>query len=187
MITVNSFKPGITFQEGNDIFTVLNASHSKQGRGQANVKAKVKNLRTGAITVKSYTGGDKVKKAHINKNDMDYLYNDGINAFLMDMVTFEQIEIGVEKIKWELNFMVEGNKVIVRMFENEILDIELKADAELKVIYAEEAVKGNSTSNPQKKIKLETNFEIEAPLFIKQGESVVVSTETGKYKGRGGK
>lgn len=185
MINVNTFKPGITFQEKNDIFVVLNASHSKQGRGQANVKAKVKNLRTGAITVKSYTGGDKVKKAHISKKAMDYLYSDGSNVVLMDQVTFEQIEIPVEKVEWELNFMLEGNKVTVRQFENEVLDIELPADVSLKVEYAEDAVKGNSTSNPQKKIKLETGFEMEAPIFVKSTDIIIVSTETGKYKGRG--
>ena len=187
MINVNAFKPGVTFQEDGHIFSVLSASHSKQGRGQANVKAKVKNLRTGATTIKSYTGGDKVKSAHIDKRDMDYLYNDGSNIVLMDQVSFEQVEIALEKVEWELNFLKEGNKVLARFFESEVLDIELPTNVELEVIEAPEAVKGNTQNNPQKKITLETNFVIEAPMFIKQGEIVVVSTTEGKYQGRGGK
>ena len=185
MINVNSFKPGITFQEGNDIFVVLEASHSKQGRGQANVKAKVKNLRSGATVVKTYTGGDKVSSAHISKKDMDFLYNDGANIVLMDQETFEQIEIPVGKVEWEINFLKEGNKVLVRIFENEILDIELPVNIELLVVEAPDAIKGNTANNPQKKVILETGFEVEVPMFIKQNEVIVVSSETGKYVGRG--
>jgi elongation factor P len=81
----------------------------------------------------------------------------------------------------------EGQKVMVRMYEDEILDVELPINVELCVTSAPEAVRGNSTSNPQKKIVLETGFEMEAPMFIKEGESVVVSTESGKYVSRGGK
>ncbi len=184
MIDVNKFKPGISFQDGKDIFVVVEAQHSKQGRGQASVKAKIKNLRTGATIMKTWTGGDKVKKAHIDKKDMDYLYNDGTSAILMDQETFEQVEIPMEKIKWELNFMVEGNKVMVRAFESEILDIELPANIELKVTEAPDAVKGNTANNPQKFVTVETGFELEAPMFIKEGQVIVIATSTGKYAGR---
>ncbi|MCP4337197.1 MAG: elongation factor P [Mycoplasma sp.] len=184
MIDVNKFKSGITFQENGEIFSVLEAQHSKQGRGQASVKAKVKNLRSGAITIKTYTGGDKVKKAHIDKKSMDYLYNDGTNAILMDSETFEQVEINMNKIEWELNFMVEGSKVKVRKFESEILDIELESNVLLKVTEAPDAVKGNTANNPQKYITVETGFKFEAPMFIKEGETIIISTSDGKYVGR---
>lgn len=187
MINVNTLKPGTTFKDSGDIFVVLTASHSKQGRGQANVKAKAKNLRTGATVVKSYTGGDKVEPAHIDKIDMDFLYSDGQNIILMDQKTYEQIEIPMDKVEWEMNFLKEGNKVLVRKYEQEILDVELPINIELTVTEAPEAVKGNTQSNPQKKIILETGFEIEAPMFIKEGEVIVVSSETGKYVGRGNK
>lgn len=187
MINVNNFKGGITFQEGNDIFIVIEAQHSKQGRGQASVKAKVKNLRTGAITIKTYTGGDKVKKAHIEKSEMNFLYNDGENIVLMDNSTYEQFNIPLSRVEWELNFLVEGAKVHIRKFENEVLDVEIPINIELKVIDAPDAVKGNTTTNPQKRIKLETNFELDAPMFIKEGEIIIVSSETGKYVGRGNK
>lgn len=187
MINVNTLKPGTTFSDGDDIFVVLSASHSKQGRGQANVKAKVKNLRTGATVIKSYTGGDKVDPAHIDKVDMDYLYSDGQSIVLMDQKTYEQIEIPMDKVEWEMNFLKEGNKVLVRKFGNEVLDVELPINIELEVTTAPDAVKGNTQSNPQKKVVLETGFEMEVPMFIKEGEIIVVSSETGKYVGRGNK
>lgn len=99
MISVNDFKPGITFQIDGNLYVVLTAQHSKQGRGQANVKAKVKDLRSGATTIKSFTGGDKVQKAHIETISMNYLYNDGSNAILMDETTYEQVEIPVDRLK----------------------------------------------------------------------------------------
>ncbi|VEU78284.1 elongation factor P [Mycoplasmopsis columbinasalis] len=185
VINVNTFKPGITFEDGGEIFVVLEAQHSKQGRGQANVKAKVKNLRTGSTTIKSYTGGDKVAKAHIDKRPMNYLYNDGENIVLMDNETYEQIEIPVSHVEWELNFLKEGAQVKIRKYQEEVLDIELEVNVELKVTEAPDAVKGNTTTNPQKKVVVETGFELEAPMFIKEGDVIVVSSETGKYVGKG--
>ena len=187
MISVNDFKPGITFQLDGSIFVVLTAQHSKQGRGQANVKAKVKDLRSGTTTIKSFTGGEKVQKAHIETVAMNYLYNDGQNAVLMDEATFEQIEIPLKRLEWELNFLIEGSKVKVRKFEDEILDIEIPLNIEIEVAEAFDAVKGNTTTNPQKKVVLVTGYEVEDPMSIKQGDIIIASTDGGKYVGKGKK
>ncbi len=185
MINVNALKPGITFKDGKEILVVLESSHSKQGRGQATVKTKVKNLRTGSIVIKSFTGGEKVEAAHISKRDMDYLYGDGANIVLMDKSTFEQIEIPIKKVEREMNFLKEGNSVLVRQFENEVLDIELPTNIEFVVVNAPDAVKGNTQTNPQKKVVIETGYELEVPMFIKEGEKIIISSENGKYVGRG--
>ncbi|TQC53988.1 elongation factor P [Mycoplasmopsis mucosicanis] len=187
MINVNTFKGGITFEDEGEIFVVIEAQHSKQGRGQANVKAKVKNLRTGAITIKSYTGGTMMKKAHIDKRPMNYLYNDGANIILMDNETYEQVEIPVNHVEWELNFLKEGSSVKIRKYGEEILDVELDSSVVLEVVEAPDAVKGNTTTNPQKRVKVETGYELDTPMFIKEGELIVISTETGKYVSRGSK
>ncbi|UUD35888.1 elongation factor P [Mycoplasmopsis citelli] len=187
MINVNEFKPGITFQDEGEIFVVLEAQHSKQGRGQANVKAKVKNLRTGSTTIKTYTGGDKVKPAHIDKRKMNYLYSDGSNIILMDNETYEQVEIPVKNVEWELNFLIENSEVQIRKFQDEVLDVELPINVDIKVVEAPDAVKGNTTTNPQKKVVLETGFELETPMFIKENDIITVSTETGKYVGKANK
>lgn len=118
---------------------------------------------------------------------MSYLYNDGANIVLMDDNTYEQVVIENARISWELNFLTEGTKVKLRKFNNEILDIELPAKIELKIDSTFDAVKGNTTTNPTKKATLETGYEIDVPLFIKEGESIIVSTEDGKYVSRGEK
>ncbi|MCC3160964.1 MAG: elongation factor P [Mollicutes bacterium PWAP] len=184
MINVNNLKPGITFQEQGIVFVVISTTTSKQGRGQPNVKAKVKNMFTGAITVKSYTGGDKVKPAFVDKKEMDYLYKAGSEIVLMDSVSYDQIQIPSEKIQWEKNFLIEGMKIKVRSFNDKILDIELPANISMEVIEAAEAVKGNTANNPQKKVIVETGFELDVPMFIKKGAKIIVSSESGKYQGR---
>ncbi|SYV90036.1 elongation factor P, partial [Metamycoplasma alkalescens] len=100
MINVNDLKPGVTFKLDGNIYVVLEFQHSKQGRGQANVKVKAKDLRSGSTTIKSFTGGEKVEKAMIDKVSMDYLYNSGDSIVLMDQDTFEQIEIPVADVEW---------------------------------------------------------------------------------------
>ncbi len=185
MFNVNNFKPGMTFELDDNIFLVIEAQHSKQGRGQASVKAKVKNMRTGAIIFKTFIGGDKVARAHIEKKPMNYLYNDSKNIILMDNNTFDQLEIPLKNVEWEKNFLKERMNVEVRTFNDEILGLEIPQHIELEVIEASDAIKGNTQNNPQKKVKLETGFELDVPMFIKKGEKIIVSSETGKYIGRG--
>ncbi|VEU69339.1 Elongation factor P [Mycoplasmopsis californica] len=118
---------------------------------------------------------------------MSYLYNDGENIVLMDDETYEQIFIPVAKVEWELNFLKESSKVMVRMFEEEVLDIELSANVDLVVTNAPDAVKGNATTNPQKKVIVETGYELETPMFIKDNDVITISTQTGKYVGKANK
>lgn len=184
MINVNNLKPGITYEEDGNLFLVLEAQHSKQGRGQATVKAKVKNMRTNSTIIKTYTGGSKVQSAHIVKKEMNFLYSDGTYLYFMDNKTYDQISLDQKNFEYEINFLVENQKVIVRFFNDEILDIELPAHVKMKVIDAPDAVKGNTQTNPQKKVKVSTEYELDVPMFIKEGEIIIVSTIDGKYIGR---
>lgn len=181
MINVNEFNPGITFELENEIYVVLESQHSKQGRGVANVKAKVKNLRSGAITIKNFTGGDKVKPAFIEKRKFIYLYNTTESCFFMDEENFEQIEIPLTRIQDSIIFLKSNDQVQIRFYKSEILDIELKDKVALKVENSPEAIKGNTVNNATKKAILETGLEIDVPLFIKEGDVVLVSTTTKKY------
>ncbi|WP_381415103.1 elongation factor P [Spiroplasma endosymbiont of Anurida maritima] len=184
MINVNDLRPGMTFEYENNTYVVVDANHSKSGRGQAHVKAKVKNLRTKSNTIITFTGGEKVKKAMVEKSKMQYLYSDGTDAFFMNNETYEQITIPVKELTWEFNFLTEGLNVQVTSFKEEVLGLVLPDKITLEIIEAEAAVKGDTTSGAQKKAILETNFEVVVPLFIEVGEKVIVSTIDGKYSGR---
>lgn len=185
MILVNDLKPGTTFENDGNIYSVLDIDHNKTAMRQMIVKVKVKNLRTGVINEISFTGGDKVEQAHIDKKEMQYLYDDGDNFVFMDNETYEQIEIPKSRLEWEKQFMKENDNVTISMYEgNEILGVILPDKVELQIVECEPAVKGDTATSATKNAKVETGLEIRVPLFIQNGEMVLINTSDGKYSGR---
>ncbi len=185
MIIVNDLKPGTTFEYDGNIYSVLDIDHNKTAMRQMIVKVKVKNLRTGVINEISFTGGDKVEQAHIDKKEMQYLYDDGDNFVFMDNETYEQIEIPKSRLEWEKQFMKENDNVTISMYEgSEILGVILPDKVELQIVECEPAVKGDTATSATKNAKVETGLEIRVPLFIQNGEMVLISTADGKYSGR---
>ncbi len=182
MLQCNELKPGVTFLYENNIYVVLDFSQNKTARSAMVIKVKVRNLRTGANV--ELTIGDKVKKAHIDKKAMQYLYDDGSVCYFMDNETYEQLEIPMERLTWELNFIKPNSDVTISMYEGEVLGVILPDKVELEIVESEPAVKGDTATNAQKNAKLETGFDIRVPLFISEGEIVLVSTADGKYAGR---
>ncbi len=184
MIQVNDLRPGVTFAHQDAIFVVLDISHNKTAMRQMIVKVKAKNLRTGTILEVSFTGGDKVEPAHIDKKEMQYLYDDGENVIFMDTSTYEQIEIAKSYLEWEMNFLKANENVTVSMFEGEVLGLVLPDKVALQIIETEPAVKGDTATNATKIAVLETGLEVKVPLFINQEEIVLVNTSDGKYSSR---
>ncbi|MDD6468051.1 MAG: elongation factor P [Erysipelotrichaceae bacterium] len=184
MIIVNDLKPGVTFQYEGNIYTVLNISHNKTAMRQMIVKAKAKNLRTGTILDVSFTGGDKVEPAHIDKKEMSYLYDTGDALVFMDNSTYDQIEIPTANLEWEKHFLKPNDNVMISMYEGEILGVILPDKVALQVVECEPAVKGDTATSATKNAVLETGWEIRVPLFINQDEMVLIDTAEGKYSGR---
>lgn len=184
MISSNDLKPGQTIQVGNDIYVVLDISQNKTARSAMVVKAKVRNLRTGSNIELSFGGGEKVAPAMIDKREMQYLYDSGDAMVFMDNETYEQIEIPNERLEWEKKFVKENDSVNISSFNGEIIGISLPDKVVLNVVECEPAVKGDTTSSAQKNAKLETGLELKVPLFINEGENIIVSTADGKYSGR---
>ena len=184
MIIVNDLKPGTTFENEGNIFVVLDIQHNKTAMRQMIVKVKVKNLRTGVINEISFTGGDKVEQAHIDKREMQYLYDTDDALVFMDNETYDQIEIQKDHLEWEMKFMKPNDNIMISMYEGEILGIILPDKVELQIVECEPAVKGDTATSASKMAKLETGLEIRVPLFIEQDEMVVINTADGKYSGR---
>jgi elongation factor P len=184
MVIVNDLKPGTAFEYEGNIFQVLNVDHNKTAMRQMIIKVKVKNLRTGVINEIAFTGGDKVEQAHVERKTMQYLYDDGVSLVFMDNDTYDQIEIDKSNLDWELKFLKPNANVQISMYESEILGIILPDKVELQIVECEQAVKGDTATSASKNAVLETGLEIKVPLFIQNGEMVVVSTADGKYSGR---
>jgi elongation factor P len=184
MVIVNDLKPGTAFEYEGNIYQVLNVDHNKTAMRQMIIKVKVKNLRTGVINEISFTGGDKVEQAHVERKTMQYLYDDGTSLVFMDNETYDQIEIGKDRLEWELKFLKPNANVQISMYESEILGVILPDKVELQIVECEQAVKGDTATSASKNAVVETGLEIKVPLFIQNGEMVVISTADGKYSGR---
>lgn len=185
MIIVNDLRPGVTLEHEGNIFTVIDIQHNKTAMRQMIVKVKVKNLRSGSITELSFTGGDKVEQAHIDKREMQYLYDEGDNLVFMDNETFDQIEINKSRLEWEIKFLKPNDNINIQMYNGvEVLGVILPDKVELTIVETEPAIKGDTATNAQKNAVTETGLEIRVPMFINQDEVVLVSTSDGKYSGR---
>ncbi len=184
MINVNDIKNGITFVLDGDIYQVLEFSHVKPGKGAAFVKMKIRNLRTGSTTEKSFNSGTKLEKAMIEKRPMQFLYASGDSYNFMNMESYEQIELTKDQLGDDVNYLKEGLNVDLSFYEGELLGVMLPDKVELEVTHTEPAVKGNTTNNATKDATLETGLVVRVPLFVEQGEKIIVSTSTGKYDSR---
>ncbi len=184
MIIVNDLRPGVAFEYEGNIYSVLDVDRNKTAMRQMIVKVKVKNLRSGVINEISFTGGDKVEQAQIDKRKMQYLYDTGDDLVFMDNDTYEQLEIAKDRLKWELNFLTPNLEVEVIMYESEILGVNLPDKVVLQLVECEQAVKGDTATSALKNAKCETGLEVKVPLFIDNEEHILVSTADGKYSGR---
>ncbi len=184
MINVNDFKTGVTISYEGNIYQVLDFQHVKPGKGAAIVKAKLKNLRTGAIAEQTFNAGIKIPTAHINKQQMQYLYSSGTIYSFMNMETYEQIDIDESQIKNEVKYLKEGLEVYITFYEQEMLGIELPEKIDYKITSTEPAIKGNTATNATKDATIETGLLVRVPLFIDEGEEIIVSTKDGKYVSR---
>lgn len=184
MLQSNELKPGVTILYENNIYVVQDFSQNKTARSAMVVKVKVRNLRTGANVELSFGAGDKVEKAHIQKKEMQYLYDAGEALMFMDNETYEQIEIPKDKLEWEMKFLKENDNVMISTYEGEILGVILPDKVALQIVEAEPAVKGDTATNAQKNAVLETGLSVRVPLFIDQDEIILVNTSDGKYAGR---
>lgn len=184
MISVNDFKTGLTIEVDGEIFTVLDFQHVKPGKGAAFVRSKLKNIRNGNIVEKTFRAGETVDRAHIENRQMQYLYASGSDHTFMDTETYDQITLPAQQIEWELNFLKEGMLVNMMSYDGEILGVSLPNSVELKVVEAEPGVKGNTATGATKAAKLETGLTVQVPLFINEGDVLLIDTREGKYISR---
>ena len=184
MFNINDIKNGITFIYEDNIYQVLEFLHVKPGKGAAFVKAKLRNLRTGSTVEKTFNTSIKLEKAMIEKQNMQYLYNSGDVHNFMNMQTYEQIELSKDQLGDSEKFLKEGINVDISFYQGELIGIILPDKIEYEVAKTEPAVKGNTTNNAMKDAYMENGLMVRVPLFIEQGEHILVSTKDGKYDSR---
>ncbi len=183
-ININDIKNGMTIILDNNLYQIVEFQHVKPGKGSAFVRMKLKNLRTGSITEDTYNTNIKITKAHVDRTPMQFLYAAGDNYVFMNNETYEQVEISTKILGDQVKFIKEGLDITIDYYEGEILGITLPEKVEYTVVETEPAVRGNTTNNAQKDAKIETGYVVKVPLFIGEGEKIIISTKDGKYSSR---
>jgi len=184
VISVNDFKTGMTIEVDNDIYTVIDFQHVKPGKGAAFVRSKLKGLRNGNVVEKTFRAGETLSRAVIDNRAMQYLYNSGSEYTFMDNETYDQITLDEKRLEWEKNFLIENMNINIISYQGEIIGIQLPNSVELKVVETEPGIKGNTAQGATKNAKVETGLNVQVPLFINEGDVLLIDTREGKYISR---
>ncbi|MCL2165124.1 MAG: elongation factor P [Oscillospiraceae bacterium] len=184
MISAGDFRNGITFELDGQVYQVVEFQHVKPGKGAAFVRTKLKNVITGATVERTFNPADKMPNAHIERKDMQYMYNDGELYYFMDVETYDQIPLNSQTIGDALKFVKEEVIVKVLAFKGNVFGIEPPNFVELRITQTEPGFKGDTTQGATKPATLETGAVVKVPLFVNEGEIIRVDTRTGEYMER---
>ncbi len=181
MIDVNDLRKGVIFEYDGALYRVIEYTHHKPGRGNAIIRVKMRNIRTGSTIEKTFNSGDRVQDVRLDYHNVQYLYNDGDLFYFMDAETFEQPAISRELVGDMAGFLKEGMEVKLTFYQSEALDIELPTTVDLKVVQAEVAVRGDTATGVTKRVTVETGQGVDVPSFVKEGDVIRIDTRTGAY------
>ncbi len=184
MIVAGDFRNGVTFELDNNIFQVVEFQHVKPGKGAAFVRTRLKNIVTGATVERTFNPTDKMPKAHIERKDMQYLYNDGDLYYFMDVQSYEQIPINKETIGDTLALVKENEVVKILSHKGNVFGIEPPTFVELQVTETDPGFKGDTATGATKPATVETGFVVRVPLFVNQGDVIRIDTRTNEYMER---
>lgn len=181
MITTNQLKNGMTIEYEGVLYTVLEFQHVKPGKGQAFVRTRLRNVKTGAVIDKTFRAGEKIEQARVERREMQYLYKDGKDYYFMDNLTFDQFSLNEDFVGDAAKYLVENMNAYIDMYEGKPLGVEAPTFVELKVTHTEPGLKGDTATAGTKPATVETDFTLQVPLFIEIGDKVKIDTRTGAY------
>ena len=184
MISTNDMRPGQTLDIDGTLFTIINYQHVKPGKGQAFVKTKLKNLKSGAVVDKTFRADEKVNLAVLDKREMQYLYAEDAGLVFMDNETYEQTHVDPDLLGDAAKFLKDGTVCLVPMYEGTPVGAEMPLNLELEIVETEPGMKGDRVSGALKPATTETGAIVQVPLFLEKGDRIKVDTRSGEYLSR---
>ncbi|HSR46362.1 MAG TPA: elongation factor P [Anaerolineales bacterium] len=181
MIDVNELRKGVTFELDGNLYKVLEYSHNKPGRGNATIRTRVRDLRTGGVLEKTFTSGDRVRDVRLDHHIVTFLYSDGDFFHFMDTETYEQPTLNRSAVADVADYLTEGLEAKLTFYREEAIDIELPTAVDLKVTQADVGVKGDTATGATKTVTTETGLRVQVPLFVEADDMIRVDTRTGAY------
>lgn len=184
MISTNDMRPGQTLDIAGSLFTITNYQHVKPGKGQAFVKTKLKNVKTGAVTDKTFRADEKVNLAVLDKREMQFLYEEDAGLVFMDNESYEQLHVDPSLLGDTRRFLKDGTTCLIPVYDGTPVGAELPVSMELAITETEPGMKGDRVSGALKPATVETGATIQVPLFFEIGDRIKIDTRNGEYVSR---
>lgn len=184
MLDANELRKGTCFFLDGELYQVVEYQHYKPGRGNAIIRTKLRNLRSGSLIPRNFLSGERFEEAPVERRTMQFLYNDGEFFNFMDTETYDQVHVSQELVGDRAGYLKESMELTVVLHNNEALDIELPPAVELEVVESEIAVAGDTATGASKMVTCETGLQVQVPLFVEVGNIIRVDTRTGAYSTR---
>jgi len=181
MIDVNDLRKGVTFEFDGKLLKVLDYHHNKPGRGNATIKIKAADLRSGTTLEKTFQSGERVQDVRLDFHNVQYLYKDNDLYHFMDLETYEQPAIMGSVLGDSSQFLIENLELKLTFYQGEPIDVELPLTVDMTVMESDMAVRGDTATGFTKKVRTETGLEVQVPGFVEVGDRIRVNTEEGRY------
>ena len=184
MVTATQLRPGMVIKFNNDLFSVFKMEHRTPGNLRGFVQVKMRNLRSGSMIEHRFSSEDRVERAMLDEQEMEYLYDDGEYFYFMNTENYEQMHLTKELLGDAVDFLIPQLHVNVEFYEGKAISVELPPTVDMTVVETEPGLKGATVSNVTKPAKMETGLMVQVPPFINEGEKIRVSTAEGTYQER---
>jgi elongation factor P len=184
VISTGDLKKGLVIVLDGEIWQILDYHHIKMGRGSAQVKIKLRNVKRGQTVERSFQAGDKWPRAYLENRQVQFLYGDGNDFNFMDTSSYEQFSMTREQLGDAAQYLVEGMMVDRTSYEGETIGVELPVTVDLKVVETEPGFAGDTASGARKPATTESGLVVQVPLFVQIGDTIRIDTRTGDYQTR---
>ena len=184
MVSAGDFRNGVTFEMDGQVVSIIEFQHVKPGKGAAFVRTKLKNIINGGVVERTFRPTEKFPQAHIDRSDMQYLYNDGDLYYFMNVENYEQVALNTETIGDSLKFVKENEMCRVCSHAGNVFAVEPPLFVELEITETEPGFKGDTATGASKPAIVETGAQVSVPLFVNQGDVIKIDTRTGEYLSR---
>jgi len=181
MISVTDLRKGVTFEMDGELYKVLDYQHNKPGRGNATIRTRLRNLRSGSNVDRTFQSGDRVQDVRLDRRTVQFLYSDGEFYHFMDLESYEQPILGTDILGEAANYLVDGLNLELSLYDSEPIDVELPVTVDMRITKTEMAIKGDTATGATKDATSETGLVVRVPLFVSEGDTIRVDTRTGGY------
>jgi elongation factor P len=184
MISTSDLHKGVAIELEGDLWQILDYHHIKIGRGSAQVRVKLRNIKRGSTVEKTFQAGEKFVRARMDHRQIQFMYQDGNDYHFMETESYEQFSLMAEQLEDAVNYLKDGLLLDRTTYEGETIGVELPVNVDLKVVETEPGFAGDTQSGARKPAKLETGLIIQVPIFVNEGDTLRVDTRTGEYQTR---